>query len=151
MCCKYNVAVQTSSLIKLPRSLPSQSLKNLVCALLEQLPEESSPVVIVVKPDRPPLTPTKSNGHRVSQGPVYDPAIVFVLELATVLAMRDTESIAAVGEAVADALHTIVRNATKAHPVVFSRAVFYLLHVLNASQVTSSKFIQPYSQTHMST
>lgn len=66
---------------------------------------------------------------------MYDPAIVFVLELATILATRDTESITAVGEMVADALHTIVRNATKVHPVVLSRAVYYLLHILNASQV----------------
>lgn len=123
------------------RALPSDSLNHLVCALLEQLPEEPSPVVIVVKPDRPPVTPTKSNGHRGSQGPMYDPAIVFVLELATILAMRDTESITTVGEMVADALHTIVRNATKVHTVVLSRAVYYLLHILNASQVLLAKSI----------
>ncbi|KAL8831454.1 MAG: hypothetical protein Q9191_000865 [Dirinaria sp. TL-2023a] len=131
-------------------ALPSDSLNHLVCALLEQLPEESSPVVIVVKPDRPPLTPTKPNGHRGSQSPIYDPAIVFVLELATILAMRDTESITTVGEMVADALHTVARNATKVHPVVLSRAVYYLLHILNASQVLFAKLIYSNLRAHIS-
>ena len=108
-------------------------------ALLEQLPEKSSPVVITVKPERPSPDTPRTNGHRtINQGPLYDPATVFVLELATVLAMRDAESIAALGQAVADALHTVVRDAAKVHPLVLSRAVYYLLHLLNASQVRLS-------------
>lgn len=121
--------------------MPSYALVNLVHALLEQLPEESSPVVIVVKPDRPPNGPPKTNGNRTNDGLVYDPAIVFVLELASVLAMRDVESIAAVGQNVADALHTVVRSATNIHPLVSSRAVYYLLHMMNASQVLPSQSV----------
>ena len=117
--------------------MPSRSLIDLVLALLEQLPEESSPVVIVVKSDRPPSTTSKTNGHPTSQGPVYDPASVFILEAATVLALRDTNSIAAVGRHVADALHAIVRNAAKVHPLMLSRVVYYLLRVLYAGQVSS--------------
>jgi len=115
--------------------MPSESLNDLVNALLEQLPEQSSPVVIVVKPDRPPTSPAKPNGHRAHQGPSYDPAHVFVLELATILAMRDAETIVAVGKPVSDALFNVVRNAAKVHPLVLTRAVYYLLHLLNASQV----------------
>jgi len=117
------------------RAMPSKSLNNLVNALLEQLPEQSSPVVIVVKPDRPPTSPAKPNGHRGHQGPSYDPALVFVLELATILAMRDAETIITVGKPVSDALFNVVRNAAKVHPLVLTRAVYYLLHLLNASQV----------------
>ena len=116
-------------------AIPPFSLKNLVHALLEELPQESSPVVIVVKPNRPTPAPVKINGHRTdSRGPVYDPSVVFILELATILAMRDEDSIAIVGEAVADVLQNVIRNAANIHPLVVSRAVFYLLHLLHASQ-----------------
>ena len=118
-------------------TMPPTSLKNLVHALLEQLPEESSPVVIVVKPDRPTPAPIKTNGHQTdSRGPVYDPSVVFVLELATILAMQNGESVFSVGEVVADALQNVIRNFANVHPLVVSRAVFYLLHLLKASQVS---------------
>lgn len=116
--------------------MPTPSLKCLVQALLEQLPEESSPVVIVVKPDRPTPVRIKTNGHQTdSRGPLYDPSTVFILELATILAMRDNDSASAVGEAVADALQNVIRNSANVHPLVVSRAVLYLLHLLKASQV----------------
>jgi len=116
--------------------MPTPSLKSLVQALLEQLPEESSPVVIVVKPDRPTPVRIKTNGHQTdSRGPIYDPSTVFILELATILAMRDNDSASAVGEAVADALQNVIRNSANVHPLVVSRAVLYLLHLLKASQV----------------
>ena len=115
--------------------MPSKSLVDLVYALLEQLPEQSSPVVIVVKPDRPATSPANADGHRVNYGPSYDPALVFVLEFATILAMRDEETIVAVGKSVSDALYSVMRGASKVHPLVLTRAVYYLLHLLNASQV----------------
>lgn len=115
--------------------MPPESLNHLVHALLEHLPEQTSPVVIVVKPDKPAQSNPPTNGHRTKEGIKYDPALVFVLELATILAMRDAETITAVGKPVADALYSVVRNATKVHPLVLSRAVYYLLHLLNASQV----------------
>lgn len=130
-------------LLKCIRRIPAQSLQSLVSALLEQLPEKTSPVVITVKPERPTPNPGRTNGYRTAnQGPVYDPAIVFVLELATVLAMRDAESIATVGQAVADALYTVVRDAATVHPLLLSRAVYYLLHLLNTSQV-SLEWVKP--------
>lgn len=119
--------------------MPVDGLKSLVQALLEHLPKESSPVVIVVKPDKPNLTPVRTNGHRsTSQGLLYDPSMVYLLELATIIALRDSETIAAVGEVVADALQNVVRDAANTHPLVVSRAVFYLLHLLNASQVIAT-------------
>lgn len=137
--------------------MPPESLKSLVSALLRQLPQESSPVVIVVKPDRPSTAPTGTNGHRSDpHGPAYDPSVVFILELATIIAMRDEDSISAVGEAVADALHNVVRDATNVHPLIVSRAVFYLLHLLNASQVSNTISVYvppnygPLRNTHLS-
>lgn len=118
--------------------MPFESLSGLVNALLEQLPEQSSPVVIVVKPDRPNTSPAKPNGRKASQSLKYDPALIFVLELATILAMRDADTIVGVGKPVADALYNVVRNATNVHPLVLTRAVYYLLHLVNASQVLLS-------------
>lgn len=116
--------------------MPAKSLEVLVQALLEQLPEESSPVVIVVKPDRPNPPPARSDGHRAtSQGLLYDPSVVYILELATIIAMRDEETIELIGQAVADALQNVVRDASNVHPLVISRVVFYLLHLLKCSQV----------------
>ena len=119
------------------RTMPAKSLDVLIQALLEQLPEESSPVVIVVKPDRPNPPPARTNGHRAtSQGLLYDPSVVFILELATIIAIRDEETVELVGQVVADALQNVVRDASNVHPLVISRAVYYLLHLLDCSQVT---------------
>lgn len=118
--------------------MPAKSLDALVQALLDQLPEESSPVVIVVKPDRPNPVPARTNGHRAtSQGLLYDPSVVYILELATIIAIRDEETIERTGQVVADALQNVVRDASNVHPLVISRVVFYLLYLLNCSQVNT--------------
>lgn len=124
--------------------MPAESLKSFVQALLDQLPAESSPLVIVVKPDRPSPTTIRTNGHRsTSQGLLYDPSVVYILELATIIALRDQETVAAVGQAVADALQNVVRDSINVHPLVVSRAVFYLFHVLHASQVSTTYDLRP--------
>lgn len=58
------------------------------------------------------------------------PSVVFLLEFATVLAMRDKGTMEAVGEEVTVALQTVVRDSANLHPVVVSRAVYYLLSLL---------------------
>ena len=118
------------------RSMPPPSRESLVSALLEQLPEQSSPVVIVVRPDKPAPAPIRTNGHRQNpSGPTYDPSVVFVLELSTIMATRDPESVKSLGQPVADALQGVVRDAANVHPLILSRAIFYLLFLLHASQV----------------
>ena len=117
------------------RAMPPQSRQSLVRALLQQLPEPSSPAVIVVRPDR---SGPATNNHRANAlKPAYDPSMVFVLELATIMATRDNESVTLMGRTVAESLQTFVRDANNIHPLVLARAVFYLLYLLNASQVSS--------------
>lgn len=115
------------------RQMPPRATKDLTLALLEQLHQDSSPAVIVVKSERP-SSPTKPNGHpQANRSPAYDPSIVYVLEIITLLAIRDESSLAAVGELVADALQNVIRNAGNTHFMVLSRAVYYLLLLLQKS------------------
>lgn len=117
--------------------MPPQIRQSLVRALLNQLPEPSSPAVIVVRPDRTGPAPIRTNGHRANPSKsAYDPSVVFVLELAVIMATRDHGSVALMGQPVADALQTVVRDAANVHPLVLARVVFYLLYFLNASQVS---------------
>ena len=126
-------------MLTLFRTLPAESLTLLCHALLEQLPQDSSPLVMVVKPDpTSPISP-KTNGHRQVPGKSnYDPSVLYILELATMLAIRDEKSVQAVGKEVAEALQNIVRDSTNVHPMVLSRTVFYLLHILTASHVSQN-------------
>ncbi|KAK5165588.1 GDP/GTP exchange factor for ARF [Saxophila tyrrhenica] len=115
--------------------LPVESLKSLTMSLLAHLPEHDSPRVIAVKPELPAPTPLRANGTKSagSEAPVYDPAVVYVLELATILALRDEETITALGSDVAGALQAVIADADRLHPVALSRTVFYLLALLRAS------------------
>ena len=128
------VVIHYSSIL---RAIPPQSRQILVRALLKQLPEPSSPAVIVVRPDRSGPTPIKTNDDRAYPlRPAYDPSMVFLLEIATIMATRDHESVTVMGQAVAEALQNVVRDAANIHPLALARAVFYLLYLLNASQVS---------------
>ena len=119
------------------RKIPSSALQWLLSSLLARLPEESSPVVIVVKPAMPARTSIRPEGDRINSDiPSYDPATVYVLELATIIALRDRDTIGAFGKDVFEALHNVIRNAASIHPVVVSRAVFYLLSLLCISHVS---------------
>ncbi|KAF2103590.1 Sec7-domain-containing protein [Rhizodiscina lignyota] len=119
--------------------MPVDSLKPLLTSLLLQIPEDMSPRVIVVKPDLPPPSPARPppNGpvkvRHGATGPAYNPQLVFVLELCTIIALRDEQTIEVFGKDIADALQTIIRDAANYHPSVTSRAVYYLLALLNAS------------------
>lgn len=115
--------------------LPVASLKSLTLSLLSHLPEHDSPRVIAVKPELPAPTPVRPNGPKNAghERPSYDPAVVYVLELATILALRDEETITALGSDVAQALETVIGDFERLHPVALSRTVFYLLALLRAS------------------
>ena len=92
-------------------------------------------MVISVKPDQPRPTPIRTNGQRKQKSDlVYDPSLVFLLELATIAATRDAESVTLMGQSVADMLQNVVRDTSNNHPLVLARAVYYLLYILEASQ-----------------
>jgi brefeldin A-resistance guanine nucleotide exchange factor 1 len=112
--------------------LPVESLKTLTLALLAQLPQQDSPPLTTVKPEN--HAPQGRNGSKGGvEQPVYNPAVVYVLELATILALRDEVTITTLGADVADALQSVVRDAERLHPIALSRTVFYLLSLLRAS------------------
>nr|POE72422.1 uncharacterized protein CFP56_12295 [Quercus suber] len=114
--------------------LPVSSLKSLTMSLLSHLPEQDSPRVITVKPELPASSPLRPNPARAEPDqPVYDPAVVYILELTTILALRDEETITTLGADVAEALQSVIADAERLHPVALSRTVFYLLSLLRAS------------------
>lgn len=117
--------------------LPLEALTAFVTILLNRLPEDSTPQVIVVKPEMPAPTPIRPNGQRVKPTGIYDAGVVFILELATILVARDESTIAKLGKEVATALQSVARNAPHAHPITLSRAIYYLLSFLRASHVSS--------------
>ncbi|KAF1347875.1 hypothetical protein BDV97DRAFT_298439 [Delphinella strobiligena] len=115
--------------------MPVESLRSFTALLLEQVPEDpASPRVIVVKPQLPAPTPVRPNGQKVQPAqPTYDPAFVCMLELATILAIRDEDTVAALGKAVAESLESAIRDSERLHPVAVSRATYYILSLLKAS------------------
>ncbi|KAJ9653623.1 GDP/GTP exchange factor for ARF [Neophaeococcomyces mojaviensis] len=126
-----NVNLVLSNLL----NLPIPQLEKLVNALLSEMPDAPSPVV-VVKPDvRPAPVTARVNGTRTTKhgGPEYDPGSLFLLELATRLTLRDEDSLTAAGESVTNALQSAVRNAANFHPTATSRIVNYLLDLLRHS------------------
>lgn len=69
---------------------------------------------------------------------MYDPAVVYILEFCTVLALRDDETVELLGKPVAEALQMILRDSAQHHPILVSRAAFYQFSVLKASYVSGT-------------
>ena len=111
-------------------NMPPESLRTLVHALLSHIPDDPSSIVIFKENEAPGST---NGGQSSSIVPVYDPSLVYLLELCTVLALRDVETIAALGADVAEALQNVMRNAASYHTIMVSRTMFYSLHLLHAS------------------
>ncbi|EEA28296.1 guanine nucleotide exchange factor (Gea2), putative [Talaromyces marneffei ATCC 18224] len=127
-------ACNISDMLNNLKSLPQSSLSNLVDALLLELPEENASAVIVVKTERPSSAgPRPSSTKSDLTSPGYNPGMLYTLELATVLAIRDAETIEAVGENLAGSLQGIVRDARNVHPLIVSRVLYYLLNLLRLS------------------
>lgn len=115
--------------------MPVDSLKPLVQALLSQLPDDPTSIVISVKSEAD--NSASANGQRpASNAPVYDPSMVYLLELCTVLTLRDEETIAALGGDVAEALQNVMRNQKGWHSIMTTRTIYYLLNLLHASYVS---------------
>lgn len=87
-----------------------------------------------VKPDIPAPKPIRPNGQKQNaQGPAYDPGQLFILEFATLLAIRDSDTVATLGRDLSVLLMGIIRDPTHVHPLTLSRAVYYMLMLLRVS------------------
>lgn len=119
------------------RNLPASALEALVEALLDELPDDDNPAVpaITVKtegmPSSPPSTPKVA-----SKRPAYDPAIVYILEFSTVIALRNNETIDLLGKRVSEALQAVLRESGRYHSILVARAAFYQFSILKASYVS---------------
>ncbi|KAI3323562.1 Sec7-domain-containing protein [Xylariaceae sp. AK1471] len=115
--------------------LPVTALSPLVEALLDQLPDDESSAVpvITVKPESVPSSPASGGNKTVHRKPTYDPAVVYILEFCTVLALRDPDTIELLGKHVAEALQMILRDAGRYHSALVSRAAYYQFNMLKAS------------------
>lgn len=118
-------------------------------ALLSLLPEENTPAVIVVKHERPTPTSRAANSRADPNQPKYDPSVVFVLELATVLTLRDEKTLEVLGENLATTLQTLVRDAKNLHPLTVSRVVSYLLNLLRLSHVCTILYFMALMCVHL--
>ncbi|KAF3935627.1 hypothetical protein ABW19_dt0205181 [Dactylella cylindrospora] len=112
------------------QNMDEVSIASLMKALLSQLPEESSPVVIIKH--ELPVMPQNGAAPSERKDQVYDPAVLYVTELATLLALRTPETVQNLGPDVATALQNIIRGAKNAHPLVVARSIYYLLNLLKA-------------------
>lgn len=129
-------------------SLPLEAVGPLVESLLAMLPEESTPAVIVVKPERP--APTRGpRGPLDHARTAYDPGMIYLLELATILTLRDRATLEAMGERLLAALQAFIRGARNLHSLALSRVVSYLFNLLRLSHVCYSfRFFSPPSFPH---
>ncbi|KAI0154872.1 Sec7-domain-containing protein [Xylariaceae sp. FL1272] len=116
-------------------SLSADALEPLIGALLDQLPddEHSSVPVITVKAESMPSSPASAGAKTPQRKPIYDPAIVYILEFCVVLALKNSTSIELLGKRVSEALQMILRDSGRFHPVIVSRAAYYQFNVLKAS------------------
>lgn len=122
------------------RNLPDESLEALVDALLDQIPDDNgSDVVFTVKADNvPPSSPAAATKPRNTIS--YDPSLIYILELSTILALRDDDTVKLLGRRVVGALQAILRDISSHHPITVARTTFYLFRLLQASYVSSSKY-----------
>lgn len=116
------------------RSLPTSSVKLVVETLLDLLPEESAPAVIVVKPERP-TSSRATNGRAETEKSNYDPGVIYLLELATILTLRDSQTLELLGERLLTSLQAFIRDAKNLHSLALSRIIYYLLNLLRLSHV----------------
>ncbi|KAI0404779.1 Sec7-domain-containing protein [Xylaria palmicola] len=116
-------------------NLPAPALSPLVNALLSQLPDDDSSTVpaITVKPESVPSSPVSAANKAAHTKPTYDPAVVYILEFCIVLALKTPETIEFFGKCIVEALQTILRNSSRYHSALVSRAAYYQFNMLKAS------------------
>jgi golgi-specific brefeldin A-resistance guanine nucleotide exchange factor 1 len=92
-----------------------------------------------VKPERPVQgTPRPSTAKSDLSIAGYNPGMVYTLELATILTLKDKESVERLGDNLAGCLQGILRDARNLHPLIISRVVHYIMNLLRLSYVRLS-------------
>ena len=112
-----------------------ETVSLVVEALLAQMPEESAPAVIVVKSERPSAGSRASNGRTDGGKSNYDPGMMYLLEMATILTLRDSKTLETLGERLLTTLQAFIRDARNVHSLALSRIIHYLLNLLRLSHV----------------
>ncbi|KND91435.1 Uncharacterized protein TOPH_04206 [Tolypocladium ophioglossoides CBS 100239] len=113
-------------------TLSAQSATELVQALLDQIPEDDHATVISVKQDSVVVPPTNGQSPATAL-PKYDPSAAYILEICTILAVRDAASVEGMGKQVFDTLQRLLRDSAHWHPITVSRATFYAFMTLKHS------------------
>lgn len=103
-----------------------------MASLLRQLPDMDGedPNIVVVKPD---YYPPADIDTATPKEPIYDAAVVYILEFATCLVLKDTRATEAHGKALADMIMSIIRNSFRVHHIVVSRSIYYMFSLLESS------------------
>lgn len=105
--------------------------------LLDELPEDDSSAVPVITVKSETMPPSQANAQKhANTRPTYDPAVAYILEFCTVLALRDEETIELLGKQTSEALQAILRDSSRYHPILVSRAAFYQFSILKSSYVS---------------
>lgn len=118
-----------------PSKLSPSTTREVVKALIEQLPEDDSTTIISVKQDNMPNPPPNGQSG-ASEPPKYDPSAAYILEFSTILATKDVDSIESMAEKVFHTIQGVLRDASQWHAITVARAVFYALHILKAGYVS---------------
>ena len=113
-------------------TLPTAPLTTFISTLLEHLPQDSAPVVAIVKTENDPLSPGRSGTRHSITAPEYDPSIIYFLEVATIVTIRNHQAAMNTEQDVMEALQGVVRNSNNFHPIIASRSAFCLLRLLHA-------------------
>jgi hypothetical protein len=135
-------------LLILCSKLPPARIDILVQALLDQLPESDPSAVIGVKQDNVAVVPP--NGPNPATGlPSYDPSTPFILELCTILTIRDGGCDPTTTKQVLDAIHGILRDHSQWHGITVSRAAFYGLMILKSGYVCTPAHAEEVALTNL--
>ncbi|THC97888.1 hypothetical protein EYZ11_002639 [Aspergillus tanneri] len=111
------------------KSLPLELVSTVVDSLLVLLPEESAPAVIVVKSERLSPSSRLPNGKADARQSNYDPGMMYLLELATIITLRDAKTLETLGERLLTTLQAFIRDARNLHSLALSRIDYSFMRV----------------------
>jgi golgi-specific brefeldin A-resistance guanine nucleotide exchange factor 1 len=76
------------------------------------------------------------SGGKLGAGELsYNPGMVYILELVTILGLRNEQAVEALGENLAASLQNFLRDARNLHPLVTTRVIYYIMNLLRMSYV----------------